>query len=291
MSVDAASATQMSGSEVARLVETSEARAYAALVTGAPKELNAQHGLEVHQVGATTVFVAAGVRDSLVLNRVIGLGIGEPATQGILDELDAIYHASGIATYAAEVSPVCEPPDLPSRLRTRGFVPYKQTSMCYRAAQPIASPACDLLVRRAALAEAEAYADLSCGLFNFEEPFPSMLRATFQRPAWQQWLAFDRDRPVAAAITHVADEVAWIGWVGTLADYRGRGAQSALTAAQLQAASENGCRWVTLEAATGTKKQASQSLRNYRRLGWNVAYDRIVYVRRAQPRAQDPRES
>jgi len=52
-----------------------------------------------------------------------------------------------------------------------------------------------------------------------------------------------------------------------------------------------GCRWVTLEAATGTKNHASQSLRNYRRLGWSVAYDRLVYVRRARTRAQDAGES
>ena len=291
MSVDSACAVQMSGSEAARLVETSESRAYAALVTGAPKELNEQYGLEVHHLGFATVFVAARVRDSLVLNRVIGLGFGETVTESMLDELDAIYLSSGIATYAVGVCNACEPADLPSRLRGRGFVPYKQTSMCYRTVQPIASPACDLRVRRASLAEAAAYADLSCGIFDFEEPFPGMLRATFQSPAWQQWLALDGERPVAAAITYIGSQVAWIGWVGTLAEYRGRGAQSALAAAQLQAASAMGCHWVTLEAATGTKNHASQSLRNYRRLGWSVAYDRLVYVRRARTRAQDARES
>src|SRR5262249_54091422 len=132
---------------------------------------------------------------------------------------------------------------------------------------------------------AVAFADLSCGIFGFNEPFPSLLRATFDCPAWQQWLAFDDERPVAAAITYIEDQVAWIGWAGTRPGYLGRGAHGAITSAQLRGAGASDCHWVTLETATGTKNSPSQSLRNYRRLGWTAAYDRLVYVRKPQRRA------
>ena len=117
-------------------------------------------------------------------------------------------------------------------------------------------------------------------IFQFDMPFPGLLTATFSSSAWQHWLAFDGATPVAAAITHVKGDIAWIGWVCTLPEYRGRGAQSALAAAQLQGIRQRGARWVTLEAATGTKRNPAPSLRNYLRLGWTHAYDRLIYLRR-----------
>lgn len=281
---DGITLTAMTESDVARLVELSEARAYARLVTGAPRDLSDRYGLAVHRQGSAHAFVASRFCDSLILNRVIGLGTCEPVTDGTIKALETLYLASGVSTYAMEISPASEPTDLPARLRSWGFVPFKQTTMLYRRGEPIARPACDLRVMRAHPEHAAVFAELSCGIFQFAEPFPSLLRATFACPTWQHWLAFDGERPVSAAITYLEGEVAWIGWVGTLPEYRGRGAQSAIAAAQLQEACASGVRWLTLETATGTKNRPSQSLRNYVRLGWTPAYDRLVYVRKSERR-------
>jgi hypothetical protein len=108
-----------------------------------------------------------------------------------------------------------------------------------------------------------------------------MLRATFGCPDWQHWLAFLGGKAVAAAITHLHEHVGWIGWVSTLPQYRGRGAQRAITCAQLEGAIESRATWITLEVAPGPKNHPSASFRNYQRLGWLTAYDRAVYVRKA----------
>ena len=70
----------MNASEICRLVEGNEARAYAALVEGASALVREQGGLRVRRVGGAYAFVAGGVRESLLLNRVIGLGVWEPLT-------------------------------------------------------------------------------------------------------------------------------------------------------------------------------------------------------------------
>jgi ribosomal protein S18 acetylase RimI-like enzyme len=278
------SAAEIHGSEAARLVELGEARAYAALVMGGEAQTSEQYGLAVHRVGSAYALVGTRFRESLILNRVIGLGVCEPAADGVLDALDDVYRRGAVDTYAAEVSPAGQPADLPQRLRSRGFIPFKYTTMLYRPVAPVASPPTAFRVRRVGQALAHVFAELTCTVFQFGEPFRTLLQATFRSDDWQHWMAFDDEQPVAAAMTHVQDGVAWIGWVGTLPDYRGRGAQSALTAAQLEGAGARNCRWVTLEAATGTRDRPGPSLRNYRRLGWTVAYDRLVYVRKFSKR-------
>lgn len=271
----------MTPAEISSLVEGAEAHAYAALVNGAPPHLRESWRLSVARVGGAHAFVAGGVRDSLLLNRVIGLGVWVPFTPSLVEELDDLYRANGVTAYAAEVAPVSVTGLTLDDLQRIGFVPFKQTTMMYRAAEPLPKVESDLAVRRAAPEDADRFAELVCSVFGFGSPFSAMLSASFEQPQFQHWLAFDGDAPAAAAITVIFDDgVAWIGWVCTLPGQRGRGAQAALASAQLHDCAERGIRWVTLEAATGTPRRPSQSLRNYSRLGWSAAYDRVVHLRR-----------
>jgi hypothetical protein len=268
-------------SDAAHLVEESEARAYSELVNGAATDVNQRFEISVHRVGSAHAFVAAGLRDSLILNRVIGLGVAASATEQDFAELDDTYLSRGVSTYAIEVSPASLPPDLLSHVASRGFIPYKKTAMLYRAVQSVPPHECALRVEGVGSDHAKIFSDLLCEVFQLGDPFPGLLTGTFRSPRWQNFLAFEGDKPVAAGMTYVADDVAWIGWVGTLAQYRGRGAQGSITAAQLRAAAAGRVRWVTLEVAPGTERRPSQTFRNYQRFGWTMAYNRITCVRRA----------
>lgn len=264
------------------LVELGEAYAYTQLVEGAPAALRREFGLQAQQFGSIHALAAHGLANTLVLNRVLGLGITDPATAADLDLLDALYRDSGIASYAIELSPSALPSNLADLLRGRGFMPFKQTALMLRVCEPIEVPDCTLQVRRVTADDGEAFASLCCGVFGYPEPIPQILKATFESSSWQHWMAFDGNRPVAAAMTHLRGDTAWIGWVCTQPEHRGKGAQHALAAAQLQGAEEAGVSWITLEAAKGSKSKPGQSLRNYQRLGWAVVHDRVVYLRRPQ---------
>ena len=262
------------------MVEVSEARAYASLIECSPQSLRHQFGLQARQLGLGCALLGGGIANTLLFNRVLGLGLSDPASATDLDLLDSLYAASAVASYAIELSPSAQPSNLAEVLCSRGFVPFKQTSMMVRSCAPIEAPACALQVRRASAHEAGAFAALCCGVFGYAEPMPQILRATFDSPQWQHWIAFDGGSPVAAAMTYLRGDTGWIGWVCTLAEHRGKGAQTALAAAQLRGAAEAGLQWVTLEAAKGSKAHPGQSLRNYRRLGWTTVHDRAVYLRR-----------
>jgi GNAT superfamily N-acetyltransferase len=271
----------MTGLECARIVEFSEARAYGSLVERARAHDVQAFGLSVHALGHARAFVATGVKDSLMLNRVIGLGLDEPIGAHVLEHLDDLYGSRDIGAYAVEASPLASPDGLGPLLRRRGFMPFKLTTMLVRSTHALDEQRTDLEVRRVGSDAAASFAHLTCTVFGLQAPFTGLMEASFLQPGWQHWMAFDDGQPVASAMTALGDDgVAWIGWVGTLPSHRGRGAQSALTAAQVRAAHEAGARWITLEAATGSRRQPSQTLRNYLRLGWQSAYDRPIYLRR-----------
>lgn len=271
----------MTASDVCRLVEGNEARAYAALVESASALVREQGGLCVQRVGGAYAFVAGGVRDSLLLNRVIGLGVWEPLTHVQVEELDDLYRENGVATYAVEMAPSGVAGLTAVDLQSTGFVPFKQTTLMYRDSESPLMPSSELDVRGVDSAYADTFAALCCSVFGFADPFRDLLRSSFQHPHLKHWMAFDGEEAAAAAMTaEFEDGSAWIGWVCTLPGYRGRGAQSALAAAQLRQCLHRGLGCVTLEAATGTKRRPGQSLRNYSRLGWTAAYDRLVLLRR-----------
>lgn len=270
----------MTPEAMSRLAEFNEAHAYAQLLKFASAKLRDRHGLAVHRVGEVTAFVATGVAGSLMLNRVLGLGLETPVSDAQLLELDTLYRRSGVPTHAIELSPHAQPADLASRARVAGYLPFKKTTMMLREVGELAVPACKYDVRRVGVDHAASFASLTCGLFALEQPFPCLLEASFVNPCWQHWMAFDGDLPVATAMTCLHGEVAWIGWVATAVAYRGHGIQASLTAAQTRAAQHAGARWVTLETALAAKRQPGPSQRNYLRLGWTALYDRVVYLRR-----------
>src|SRR6185436_11418620 len=106
---------QMNEQEIAALVESTEARAYASLVSSsAASELDATATV----VGSATVLRASKVRTPLVLNRTIGLGVGVEAREEDLEEIDALYREKELS-YAIELSPCANPPGLPGWLRAR----------------------------------------------------------------------------------------------------------------------------------------------------------------------------
>ena len=61
---------------------------------------------------------------------------------------------------------------------------------------------------------------------------------------------------------------------GTLAEFRGRGLQTALLRARLAAAAEAGCEYAVVVTQGGTASQ-----RNCERLGFRVAYSKVTAIK------------
>lgn len=267
----------MDPTDVARLVESNEARAYASFMRAAPADVCERLGLRAVEIGSAVAVVAASVTNTVNMNRVIGLGIAEPATEPMLDEIDALYTGCGVS-FGIEVGPFTRPPELSAWLVKRRVRRAFPTAVHYRAAARVPTPEEAPAVVRARPADAHVVADICCAVFRMPQAAHALIAGTATAPGWRQWLVYADDRPVAAALSFVQDGRAWLGWDATLAEFRGRGAHAALIARRVNDAVDAGCRWVTTETATGTPERRDASYRNYERLGFRVAYERSTYV-------------
>lgn len=257
---------------VALLAEFSEVRAYTSLLQAAPQQYRDTYGLRTETIGSAIAVVAESLPGSLNVNRVIGLGVAEPATEAMLDRIADLYAERGLP-FGIEIGPLVTPPDIPTWLRRRGMRPIFPTTLHHRAARALELAATTLSIVQAGRGERKTVADICCAVFRMAEPVHALLEGTGDVPDWRQWLAYDRGRPIAAALSFVHGDVAWLGWDATLPEFRGRGAQSALIVHRVNDAVRAGCRHATSETAVD-----DPSRRNYERLGFSRVYDRSTYV-------------
>ena len=108
--------------------------------------------------------------------------------------------------------------------------------------------------------------------------------STVGHSGWTHYLAMVGGRPIAAAVLYVDGTIGWCGFAGTLPAFRGRGAQSALLTRRARDAAERGCQWVVCETMAESAERPNPSLRNMRRLGFELAYERPNFILSLDPR-------
>ena len=267
----------MNQRELARLVEISEARAYASLMQCRSTDL-AEGDFGVVRVGSAWAMISPAVTGTLNFNRVIGLGLEQPAEPSDLDELARLYSEHELS-FAVELGPHARPSDLPAWLRERRIRRGMPTAMYYRDALPMAPGPGSVVVSRAgSAAECAQVADICSEVFRMPAVVQGLLAATRSDSRWRQWLVRAGPEPIAAALSFVDEQVAWLGWDATLPQHRGLGAHSALIVARVNDAHASGCRHLTTETAVHTAAIADPSGRNYEKLGFLLAQNRPTYV-------------
>ena len=256
-----------------RLLELVEAEAFADLFRAAPVELAEEHGIASVDLGAGAVCTVAAGMPSLMLNRVIGLGVGRPASSGMLD---LVEEAFGETRYLVAVAPDARPPELVTWLRGRGFEPGYAWMKFRRGPEPAESVATDLVVSREddgvgfARAVAEGY-----GMPAWIEGWLSRLAG---RAGWHCFVARAGREPAAGGAVFIQPPAAWLGIAGTSPRFRRRGGQAAVMAARVAAAVAAGCTLLVTETGERVDDRASTSYGNILRAGFREAYVRPNYA-------------
>jgi GNAT superfamily N-acetyltransferase len=112
------------------------------------------------------------------------------------------------------------------------------------------------------------------GFYGEGPGISELIYATFSNPCslladdTAAFVVWDNGKPAAVALTIVKESVAWIGWVATRAESRGRGLGRLSTAAATRAGFALGARFASLEAtkmgAPIYLKLGYQQIANYR---------------------------
>ena len=202
-------------------------------------------------VGGATCLRAAGI-PSRELNR----------ATGPIDDVAAV-----LAHYDGGMHIVCgESPGLLEAGYTPGYAWMKFA----READAGASAATELAIEQVGPQGAIDFARPVRIGFGMPELMEAWLRELPGRPGWTCLVAYDGEQPVGAGALYVDGDHGWCGLGATLPEARGRGAQSAILAARVALAAQQGATTVSTETGVG----GGPSYRNILRAGFAERYER-----------------
>ena len=274
----------MTDARLALLAESIELQMNEAFWALRPESLAGKKGRQLFLVGGAQVAVAPG-SVSLQRNRARGLGIREPASEVMIDQILDIYQAFKVKRFSFQQSPCPQYELIRGWLEKRGFRPHHTYTELVRETTPAPAPQQTAVPQQAALRverigrkDAGAFAATFGGVSPVPPGQLEWIRASVGAPGFSHYLAYVEDRPAAAGMVYVNGKAAWMGWAGTLTPFRRRGAQTALIAVRVQRAAEQGARWVVCATMEPQRGRPSGSYRNLLKCGFREAYLRPIWV-------------
>lgn len=267
----------MENFQLSQLLEFTEAYAWADQYWATPDEYREHFGLVVENLGSAVVLCMAA-SDDIFFNRVIGLGLQEPASEIMLDDLLAFLSWANIQKCMVNLSPYSQPADLPFWLEVRGFQRVMDHAKLLRQNSPIEDTPHDIRIELTGADFADAFAYVAMHAFGSPEYIYPWLKATVGRQNWYHYVAWDGEWPVASAALFVHEEVAWLGHGSTLPSHRGWGAQRRLINRRLRDGCALGCKKFISETNANIPGIPNPSYNNLIKSGFLQAYTRLTYV-------------
>jgi ribosomal protein S18 acetylase RimI-like enzyme len=214
------------------------------------------------------------------IGRATGAGLDRSFTKDDIDRIEQFYRAHK-APSQVDLCPLHEPAVF-EMFKERGYAIAELNNVLYRKLDveekfPSAPAGCD--IRRSLLEEAEtAGAIVESAFFpdGAPEAYRGLIAPFYQMERALAFVASVNGKLVACGTGLVIPEhkVFALCGAGTLADFRGRGLQTALLRARMAAAVAAGCEYAAVVTQGGTTSQ-----RNAERLAFRLAYSKVTVIK------------
>lgn len=258
----------------ARLLEFTEAAAYADMLRAAPASWRATETRT--PLGWLLLMPAA---DLLLFNRLIGCGLTAETDRAALHDCLQQVRDLKLKSFGVQVVPSVTPAGLHDWLADEGLVIRDRWTKSYRSAGALVPQAKTVVrVDRAGPSDAERVARVTCASFGLPDTRASWIASLVGRPGWSHYLAWDDDVPVGVAALFVTGHTAWLGIAGTLPQARKKGVQAALIDRRLADGAAMGCRVFVSETEQETATKPNPSFHNLIRAGFGIAYQRENFL-------------
>jgi GNAT superfamily N-acetyltransferase len=214
------------------------------------------------------------------IGRVTGAGLDRPLAAQDLDRVEQFY-GSHHAPPQVDLCPLHDSAVF-EMFKERGYGVAELNNVLYRPLDPEekfrpAPAECEL--RRGRREEAEVASALVERAFFPEgapQAFTGLIAPLYQMHGALTFVASVNGKMAAcgAGLVIAEHRVFAVCGAGTLAEFRGRGLQTALLHARLAAAAEAGCEYAVVVTQAGTTSQ-----RNCERLGFRLAYSKVTVIK------------
>ena len=214
------------------------------------------------------------------IGRATGVGLDRPFTSGDLDRVETFYRG----LHAPAQVDLCSmhEPAVFELFKERGYAIAELNNVLFRKLDTeenffLPPPGCE--IRPSLLDEADVAGNVVETAFFPEgapEPFRGLIAPFYQMERALAFVATVEGKIVACGTGLVIPEhrVFALCGAGTLAEFRGRGLQTALLRARMHAAVAAGCEYAVVVTQGGTTSQ-----RNAERLGFRVAYSKVTVIK------------
>jgi hypothetical protein len=208
------------------------------------------------------------------INRVIALGVEEPARAQDIEAICNFYESHGQQNFRIEVTPLARPADLARWITSRDLAcePAGTFKMWRRAENPpVVAPEID--VRRLGPADADALTAINVaawGAWNMPVSMAAWFGATVGGDGVQHYGVFDGHRLVATGALFVNDRLGWLGFDATHPRYQGRKLRQAISSVRMGDALAQGCEIVHAESAVPPSQRALNDR-------WQLLYEKQNY--------------
>lgn len=265
--------------DVQARLEWIEGAAIADFHRAASADARAALGLRCEEIGGA--FVSMATRDpSILLNRVVGLGVHAPASAAGVAAITEAYKNGGIGRYFLRVHAEAEPPSLRQWLDDCGLVAYRRWMTFQRGRTAPPDARTDLRIAEIGPEYGEAFGRIVAPAFDLTDAAVAALACLPGRPDWRVFMCFDGDTPAGCGALYAKDGAAWCDWGATAPAFRRRGAQRAVLAARVQAALNLGCDLIATETGEAVEGDPQHSYHNILWAGFQEAGLRDNYVPR-----------
>ncbi|MDR6549761.1 hypothetical protein [Paenibacillus qinlingensis] len=231
----------------------------------------------------TSVALADPTTPIFTFNRVLGLGIGKPASKAEVELAIAWMNEYAAPSYALQIASTTHPDTIEKQVQAKGL---KRTgnglAKFYRNATPAVSHPnqSSLEVKIVTPQCAADFGHVVQAGFGLPVSVIPWFSALVGRPKWKIYVAYDNSVPVACGAMYIDNNWAWFGIDATLVEYRGRGAQNALIKRRITDGISAGVIGFTAETGQPSEGEEdnNKSYSNYLLAGFNRLYIRPNYV-------------
>ena len=214
------------------------------------------------------------------IGRATGCGLDRALAKDDLDCIEQFYRDHK-APSQVDLTPL-HVPEVFEMFKERGYAIAELNNVLYRKLEPhekYPDPPDHCEIRPSLDGESDLTGSIVESAFfpdGAPEAFRGLIAPLYQMENARPFVATIDGKPVACGTGLVIPErkVFALCGAGTLADFRGRGLQTALLRARMTAAITAGCEYAVVVTQGGTTSQ-----RNAERLGFRVAYSKVTVIK------------